>query len=322
MSKKRLHSMVIKEISLCRDGMNDDARVVIVKAQPEPFKPCKDCSGGTAPVCKAKGKCVGMPGDMKKELDAARAVVLKMLPDLADNLAAIIVAKAQAGGVPVNQQSAAASAASIMEVLMDIETLSKALESAEASLTTLAEEKTALVEKLRVADETIAAQADELKKAKPETDEEVMKGLPAPLRERLEKAQADATAATTAMQKMADERELDQAIAKAKTIGAADSATVGALMVRVGKGKTTPEDVKVIETLLKSAVEVEKASALFKSMGHGAAIEGDPEVLMKAKADELRKAKPELTEAAAYDLALQQNPELYAAYRQKRGTPA
>lgn len=323
--------MVIKEISLCEAGMNDDARVVIVKAKgDEPFKHCADCSGGTAPFCKKNGKCAGKPGDLKKEnaaaLEEARAVVLEMLPDLADNIAAMLVAKAQAGGVPVSKQSAAASAASIMEVLMDVESLAKALEKAETDITALVTTQEELSGKLETAQETIGKQNAELetlrKSQNPPTDDEVMKALPAPVRERIEKAQADAKAATEAMQKMADERELEAAISKAKTIGVANPDTVGALLVRVGKGKTTADDLKAIEAMLKSAVEVEKASALFKSMGHHAATDGDPEVLMKSKAEEIRKAKPELTEAAAFDLALQQNPDLYAAYQAKRRATA
>lgn len=292
--------MVIKEISLCEAGMNDHSRVVIVKAR-EPF----DKNNASA-------------------LEAARETVLEMLPGLADKLAAILVAKAQTGGVPVNKQSAADSAAAILETLMDIETLAKSLEEAEGRIETITKQAEQAAADLTAAQATIAkqtAQIEELKKAaNPPSDEDVMKGLPEPVRKRLLAAEADAKSNKEALAKMADEKELAEAVSKAKAIGVPNADAVGALMVRVAKGKTTAEDSKTIEGLLKSAAEVEKASLLFKSLGHHGAVDGDPEVLMKAKAEEIRKAKPEMTEAQAFDAALQANPELYAAYQAKRRT--
>lgn len=168
------------------------------------------------------------------------------------------------------------------------------------------------------AEAQVQALTAELAKAKaaPQTPEAIEKAMldamPAPAREAfvqtrtlLAKAQADLEAAQI-------QRETETAIGKAKGYGYGDPNTIGPLMLRVAKGKTTAEDVATIETLLTGAGALVGKSKVFGMIGSAAPVVGSPEDVLKAKTEEIRKAKPELTDAQAYVLALEQNPDLYA----------
>ena len=109
-----------------------------------------------------------------------------------------------------------------------------------------------------------------------------------------------------------------EAVAAAKKYGVGKAEEVGPMMLRVKKGMTTEADAELLDALLKSFSEVSGKSLLFKSMGSDAAVDGDPEALLKAKADEIKKANTGLTDAQAYEKALENNPALYNAYIAKR----
>lgn len=82
---------------------------------------------------------------------------------------------------------------------------------------------------------------------------------------------------------------------------------------------TTADDATMLETMLKAAGEQGKTAALFKALGSDTAVDGEPEAMLKAKADEIEKAaEGKLTKEQAYAKAVEQNPTLYTAYVAKR----
>lgn len=217
---------------------------------------------------------------------------------------------------------AAASAALLKEHQMDIETLSKALEDAEAKMAALEKRTNDAEAALEDANTVIKAKDAEITelnaKANPPSDDDVMKSLPEPVRKRLEEAESKARAADEAVAKMQAEKETAEAIAKARDLGVGNADDVGPMILRVRKGLTTAADADAIESLLKAASAQSKTSALFKAYGSAAAVEGDPETLLKAKADEIQAANKGMTAEQAYAKAVDANPALYNAYVAKR----
>ena len=293
-----LTDMVIDEISLVDDPANEQARVAIVKAR-----------GGAAP---------------ESDVTGALARIKKAFEDIAPALAQTL-----AEGLSANE-AAATAATALKEYGMDIESLSKALEDAEAKLTALSKRADQAEAGILDAEKVIKAKDEEITKLQaaapavdaPASDEEVLKGLPESIRKRLEASEAAALAAETAVTKMRDETERNEAIVKAKSLKVGDPEVVGPLLLRVAKGKTTAEDAATLERVFKAVGEQSAAGdRLFRAVGadgSNAADAGDPEQVLKAKADEIRKAKPTLTGAQAYAAALEQNPDVYDAYINKR----
>lgn len=285
---QKLTDMIIDEISLVDDGANQHADVVIVKARNAP--------------------------------------------------------EGQTGSEGSSGEFDAASAGENKEFQMDMENLAKALEDAEAKLETLEKRTTDAEAALADATEVIKAKdaeieelqkgykvhADKAKKPKAEGDDtepdddddddekKVMKSLPEVIRKRLESFEKRATDAEVALAKMAEEKETAEAVAKAKTLNFGKADEIGPLLLRVAKGKTTAVDAETLERLFKAAGEQGKVSHLFRSVGSDTAVDGDPEVLMKAKAEEIRKANTGMTFEQAYAKAMDENPSLYNAYIAKR----
>lgn len=294
-----LTEMTIEEISLVDDPANEQARVLIVKAKdkPEPDDEDED-------------------EDDLEEMDKAEAAGLRRLKEAVEKIAPELV-RAMVGGEPINPEAAGSAAASIMEFNMDIEALSKALGEAESRLETLEKRAEEAEAALAERDEVIKAKDGEiadLKKVKEAdqepSEEEVLKSLPESIRKRLEAAKV----AEEELAKARAEGEEREAIAKAKDLGVGKPEEVGPLMLRIAKGKSTEDDAKALEGLLKGLKEQTVTGALFKSFGSAAAVEGDPETLLKAKAEEIKKANPALTFEQAYDKAMTENPSLYNAY--------
>jgi hypothetical protein len=298
---QRLTDMEIHEISLVDEPANEEARVVIVKAK----------SSADAPKSASVAKIAG----------AVLAAIEEMAPQ--------IVGRAMAEGFSADPDAAFVATAILQETVMDMEAVTKALEVAEAKLDALEKRATEADAALVAKDEIIKAKDKEIAAAKAKGDdkkvaeegddeddeEEVMKSLPESIRKRL----ADAEAMKVEIAKANEKRELDAAIEKAKSLGAADAEAVGALLLRITKGMTTADDAATLETMLKSTKAVDDKSPLFKSVGTSAAADGDPEAVLKAKADELvTKSAGKLTFAQAYDQALVENPDLYNSYIAKR----
>lgn len=353
----KLTNMSIDEISIVDDPANEAARVEIVKAKGfKPCEGCKSPDACIekrqcqADVSKGKPKDFGdamkretervnaykMFDDIYKATDALRSAIMGTIEDVEQDdrpavvgknidafveyikgLAPSILAKARAG----DGDDPAADAAQLQEMMMNIEQLSKALEDAEANLATL-EKRAADAEKRATEAEAIAkakaGELAELKKSAGGETEDVLKSLPEAIRKRFEEAEAKTKAAEDAIAKMKDESEVKEAIAKAKDLGIGKAEDVGPLLVRVTKGKTTADDAKTLEQLLKSAGEVASKSNLFRSMGSTVAEGVDPDALLKGKAEDIRKAKPELSFEQAYTKAVEANPDLYSAYIAKR----
>lgn len=337
MPKNELTDMEITEISLVDEPANDDARVVIVKAK-SGFKPCADCKDPE--MCKSKGGCAmeksmdGDPDDMGGDSDPeekdgkgkmkksagpiSAAKVAGAILTAINELSPQIVEKALAEGFSANSEAADMAEEIIKETIMDITQLSKALEEAEAKMEALEKRASDAEVALKEANETIAKAKSAEEQEEPSEDE-ILKALPEAIRKRLEKAKEDE--ATIA--KMAAEAEEKEAIEKARALKVAEPEKVGPMLLRIAKGKTTADDAKVIETMLKQHAAISAVSPLFKSIGTAAAVEGDPEEILKSKAVEIQKASEgKLSYVQAYDEALKQNPSLYDAYIAKRRAPA
>lgn len=304
MDKHQIMNLEIGEISLVDDPANDDARVVIVKARAASADDDNPDDEGNNDMTKS-----AEPVSSAKVASAILTALTALSPQ--------IVEKALAEGFSANPDAAAKAAEIVKETIMDLTELSKALEKAEGDIATLTKRATDAEDALKVANETIAkanetiAKAKEQEKAEP-TEEEIYKSLPESVRKRLDAAKET----EAALAKMASDKEEADAIAKARDLKVPEPEKVGPLLVRVAKGKTTADDAKVIETLLKQNAAVMAASPLFKSIGSAAAVDGDPEEILKAKAVEIEKASGgKLTYAQAYDEALKQNPAVYQAYQ-------
>lgn len=305
-----LSDMTIEEISLVDDPANEQARVLIVKAK-------GGAKGKKAPHMEPDGDEGKTDGDGDGDEAEAAMRLKKALDEIAPELVQAVI-----GGDPINPEAAGEAAASLKEYVMDIENLSKALEDAEARLETLEKRATDAEAALNEANEIIKAKDAELEavnkaaggEGDDNSEEEIIKSLPESIRKRLEAAQA----VEEELAKAKAKAEEDEAIAKAKELGVGNADELGPMLLRVRKGMTTEADAAAIETLLKSFSEVSGKSLLFKSMGSDAAVDGDPEALLKAKADEIKKANSGLTDAQAYVKATEENPALYNAYIAKR----
>lgn len=294
--------MVIDEISLVDDPANEQARVLIVKRKKTTPKPsaamlAEDEMADESAEDEAEDEAAGLK---KATADTSELELLT-----------------HAGGDPDDTD---------LEHQMDIEALSKALEDAENKLTTLNKRVDEAEAALADAHDVITAKDAEiatLSKARGPADEDdaeeaFFKSLPAKVRKRLEESESIAKAAQAELSAMRDKAETSEAIAKARGYKVGNAEVVGPLMLRISKGATTQADVEVLEGILKGAGEVSDQSALFRAMGSDTAPDGDPESLLKAKAEEIRKANSGMSFEQAYEKALVMNPSLYNAYISKR----
>lgn len=307
---KIIKDMQLDEISLVDDPANPEANVVIAKAKNGGgFKPCADC--GDEAACRKAGKCL----DMEKGCGPSKKV--------AKALAAIsAITKAANGSESADDDAVSAF---LKEHDMTLEELEKALTDAKSALDAadaVIKSKDAEITTLKAA---LADAQDEVKKSKEAqadpTEEELMKSLPESLRKRFVAMEAASKAQADEIEKMRTEREEAEAIEKARGL-AGDPKVVGPALLRIRKGKATDADLAEIERLLKAANNQSKTSELYKARGATGDEPADPETLLKAKADEIRKGNKDLSSEQAYAKALEENPELYNAYIEKRRTPA
>lgn len=268
---------------------------------------------------------------MTKHLSEMTIDEISLVEEGANGEARVVIFKSKfdpqgqsAPGGPPGNSDAAALADQLKEHDMDIESLSKALEDAEAKLAALETRTTDAEAALEDANTIVKAKdaeiADLISKqvvAEP-TTEDVVKSLPESVRKMLEDAQSKAKAADEAVAKMRAETESAEAIAKAREIGIGNPDEIGPVLLRVAKGMTTESDVAVIEGVLKAASAQTKTSSLYKAYGTAEAVDGDPETMLKSKADEIARADKSLTAEQAYAKAMDANPALYNAYIAKR----
>lgn len=262
---------------------------------------------------------------------------ISLVDDPANEQARVVITKmkaapeGQTGSEGISGNNDPASADQFKEFQMDMENLAKALEDAEAKLEALEKRTTDAEAALADATEVIKAKDAEIAelqkaKAKPEgkdtenddDEDDVKKSLPESIRKRLDEFEKRAADAEAKLAKMAEEKETAEAITKAKSLNFGKAEEIGPLLLRVSKGTTTVADAETLERLFKAAGDQGKVSHLFRSVGSDTAVEGDPEVLMKAKAEEIRKANAGMTFEQAYSKAVDENPSLYNAYIAKR----
>ena len=208
---------------------------------------------------------------------------------------------------------------------MTLEELTKALENAEATLETLKkgmDEKDAKIADLTTQLTTVTKRAEDAEATIAKGagggsgEEDILKGLPEALRKRF-------TDLEEQVAKAAEKEELGEFVTKAATFDAlpVKAADLGALLYRVAKGKSTAIDAAELDRVLTAANTATVEKGLTKPLGRtaplakGATAEGK----INAKAEELRKADPNLTQHQAIAKAVSNDPELYAAYRAELG---
>lgn len=273
-------------------------------------------------LCTSVRSIVGDPS-VTDRASALRQSVVQAAAALQDVVA--VVNKSAAGGIPAFVTAALDAASTPEWQMKTIEQIQADLAKANESLTALEKSKTELGTKvdelskaLAAANATISEQKEVIAKHTPaeQTEEELLKSFPPAARAIIEKTRAESAANAAALKKMADDRDSEVMKSKVKAAGLPE--TDAAMFDRIAKGQTKPEDADTILKMLGDAKKLAAGSNLFKSSGSTMAVDGDPDEILKAKANEIRKAKPELSYEAAYAAALEQNPEIYGAYVAKR----
>lgn len=321
---QQLTDMSIDEISLVDDPANEQARVLIVKAKGGKKAAAKSLEIEITEEDESTSGEESTTADGMEDEDEKTKRLMARVKKAIEGIAPR-VAQTLAGSPSADNDAANTAAASLKEYVMDIETLSKSLEEAEAKLAALAKRADDAEAALKDAGEVIKAKEAEIETltksaepaAEPVAEEDVLKSLPESIRKRLEESEKVAKAAQAEIAKMRDESERAEAIAKAKELKVGDPDVVGPLLLRVAKGMSTAEDAAALTALLKGAGEVADQSALFKSVGSDAAVDGEPEELLKAKAAEIQKVNTGMTFEQAYVKAMEENPSLYNAYVSK-----
>jgi len=160
------------------------------------------------------------------------------------------------------------------------------------------------------------------------TGDDVLKNLPAEVRKAIEDAN-----------KRAEEANARAEEALAKAAQAEENARVAVLTKRVQEGgdlaglpgmspelvptlkalqEKAPEEFAKLETVLTGAAEAIRSGDLMKELGANGGVQGSGSYAkLQAKAAEIRKAEPNLTEAQALVKAQEQNPDLVAAVREE-----
>lgn len=210
---------------------------------------------------------------------------------------------------------------------MDLENLMKSLQAAETRQTELESQLEAYATEITKLKAEKATLVEDLAKAKsspgltPEQEEEeFLKGLPESVRNRMVADREKSAALELELAKLRDAAEADVYVAKAKALELPKPAETGAVLLRIAKGKTTAEDLALVEQLLKGKNAVESASVLLsKSLGVPEGVDaGDVNAVVENLAKAKQKATPGLSEAEAIAKVYDENPGLYEQYRASR----
>lgn len=150
-----------------------------------------------------------------------------------------------------------------------------------------------------------AAEDAKLAKADPET------------RAAIEKAEDRAEAAEKVAKEERDTRLTNEFIAKAESdYGhmSVEPAEFGPVL-KAASEKLSKEEFEAIETALKAAdAQIEKGALFAEAGAGGVPVAADAMAELKQKAEEIRKSDPKLSEAAALDKAMTDNPDLQQRY--------
>lgn len=205
---------------------------------------------------------------------------------------------------------------SVEDLAKQVEELTKSL----ATQTTAAE--TAKQEAADAKDALTKAEA--LAKAADEADlteeQKMLKALPAEMRDRFEKMEADNKAQAEKLQKAIDDRLDDQARTDAATMFksvAIDADTFGPQLRHLALINADLH--KSVVTALKAADNQLETAGIFSTVGKNGGGASTAEETLKAKAAELRTANPELTAEGAFAKACSENSDLLKQYYEETG---
>lgn len=155
------------------------------------------------------------------------------------------------------------------------------------------------------------------------TPEVVSKAEFAKLQERLEKAEADATAQAEKVAKMENERRDAEFAARAATYAPLPiKADTFAPILRKCADALTEDENKELDRILTAAAAMAKAGNVTKEIGSGSQDEGTAAAKVAAKLDELRKAHPAKSEPQLRTMIWKADPELRRAYENEQQAPA
>lgn len=150
----------------------------------------------------------------------------------------------------------------------------------------------------------------------PDPVDVVKDDLPEPVRKRFEELEKRAKEAEEIAKAEREKRELAEIRKRAESLQAVGDVDELAAVIKAAHD-VSPEQAEKLETVLKSAAERIKQSALFSERGHGGEDPGSAYAQLMAKADEIRKNDTSLTKEQAFERAVDLYPDLVAQYRKE-----
>lgn len=146
---------------------------------------------------------------------------------------------------------------------------------------------------------------------------EILKGLPEQVTKMVADLEVEKTANQVVMKAQADRIAKLEADAEAKErLARATTLTKGTTMEPAVVAELLKGDdatVKATEALVKALADAQEKAGIFKALGGDVVSDTDPTSVLLAKAAELRKTDPKLSDAQAFRAAADANPDLYAA---------
>lgn len=293
---KRLRKMKIGEISLCKDGMNDDARVLIVKAK------TPNEHAGRVPVLKETD--MSDHNDVNEEVEGFE------------------VSQEYADGVigEWNELDEAGQADALVQLVAERDALAESAEEITKAAVALRDEYVEMKPKFEELKKSAAQAASLIEKMRAggkadDQDTSLIAVLKAQNGGVIDPA---TEARIVELEKSKEDGELKDAINKAKTYNFGKAEDVAGLETRIRKGKTTAADADAFVALIKQAGAIAKSSKLFTPIGEdgGNVDANSPIAKANSGVDLILKANPNMTRAQAMTKYWQDNPAEYAAMRQ------
>lgn len=248
---------------------------------------------------------------MRHRLSNMELDFVSLVPAGDDPMAQVVISKAAPNNSEesmgdINKAELAPEVVAYIDGLeAEVDTLSEQVEKSEKDIEAKDAEITALNERIEKSVPKDEASQEEITKSLLEKADPAVRAL-------IEKQQAD-LAETQRIAKAEREARLEREfIAKAETLPmlSEDKAALAGLLRRAAD--LLPEDdAKTLDTVLKAANEQIAKGNLFASMGTAGA-ETTISKSVRAKAEELRKAEPDLTIEQAEAKVYEQNPDLFA----------
>lgn len=299
---EELFSLRVTRVDLVDAGDNPEAHVTLYKRKPEddatkkgtPMA-CPNCSKSLptnygnngqelakyCPDCGAKIKLSSSGGETKKGVDVMAELDLSKLE--------------AAVREPIEEHVKA----------LDEELAAEKTRATDFEAKAKKAESDLKVEKSRA--DKATTELDAFKKAHPAEDEDVLKGIPDEIRKRLEDTEAEVA-------KMKEDAEVVDYTKRAEVLDCPGTkpAKLGPILRRIAKGKSTEDDLKEVERLMKGAIELAKKGGLTKGLGAS----GDPSHAETAWDEAVEKGRALVSEGkaanlpAAMSLVWKQHPDL------------